>query len=79
MISYSSLGKFREVSVKWAASRRFSRFPPSQLPLAFVFSHSSHPTEGIFSMHHTFCMCQVRYIAPIALSTMYGPVLTSSE
>ena len=79
MISYSSLGEFREASVKWAVSRRFFGFQPSQLPLPFVFSHSSHPTEGIFSMHHAFCMWQVRCIAPLALSSLYCPVLTSYE
>ena len=56
MISYSSLSEFGEASVKWAVSRRFSGFPPSKLPLPFVCSHSSHPTEGIFSMHRTPCL-----------------------
>ena len=53
MISYSSLGEFREASVIWAASRRFFEFPPSKLLLSFVCSHSLHPTEGFSSMHRT--------------------------
>ena len=51
MISYSSLGEFREASVIWVVSRRFYGFPPSKLPLPFVCSNSSYPTKGIFSMH----------------------------
>ena len=54
MISYSSLGQFREASVKWVASRRFSRSPPSKLLVPFVYSHSSHHIEGLSSMHRTF-------------------------
>jgi len=53
MISYSSLGEFREASVTGEVSGRFHDFPPLTLPLPFIHSHPSHPIEGIFSMHHT--------------------------
>jgi len=53
MISYSSLGEFREASVTGEVSRRFHDHPPRTLPLPFVHSHPSHPIEGIFSMNHT--------------------------
>jgi len=53
MISYSSLGEFREASVTGEVSRRFPEFPLSNLPLPFVYSRPSHPTEGSFSMHRT--------------------------
>ena len=79
MISYSSLGEFREASVRGEVSGRFHDHPPCKLSLPFVYSCPSHPIEWIFSMHHTFCMWQVRCITPFALSSLYGPVLTSSE
>ncbi len=79
MISYSSLGEFREASVTREVSGRFHDHPPCKLSLPFLYSRPSHPTEGLFSMHHTFCTKQVRCITPSALSSLYGPVLTSSE
>ena len=79
MISYSSLGEFREASVTGEVYGRFHDDPPCKLSLPFVYSHPSHPTEGLFSMHHTFFTEQVRCIAPSTLSSLYGPVLTSSE
>ena len=79
MISYSSLGEFREASVTGEVSGRFHDHPPCKLSLPFIYSHPSHPTEGAFSMHFTFCMWQVRCIVPLVLSSLYGPVLTSSE
>jgi len=79
MISYSSLGEFREASVIGEVSGRFYDHPPCKLSLPFVHSCASHPTEGIFSMHHTFYTGQVGCIAPLALSNLYGPVLTSFE
>jgi len=36
MISYSSLGKFREASVTGEVSGRFHDFPPHKLSLPFV-------------------------------------------
>jgi len=53
MISYSSLGEFREASVTGEVSGRFHDFPPHTLPLPFVHSRPSHPIEGLFNMHHT--------------------------
>ncbi len=53
MISYSSLGEFREASVTGEVSGRFHDHPPRKLSLPFVHSHPSHPIEGLFSMHHT--------------------------
>ena len=79
MISYSSLGKFREASVKWATSKRLSGSPPSKRFVPFVCSCSSHPKEGLSSMHRTFCMWQVRCITPFALGSLYGPAFTRSE
>ena len=79
MISYSSLGEFREASVTGEVSGRFHDHPPRKLSLPFVHSHPSHPTEGISSMHRTFYTGQVRCIAPLALSNLYGQVLASSE
>ena len=79
MISYSSLGEFREASVIGELSGIFYDHPPRKLSLPFVLSHPSHPTEGLFSMHHTLYTWQVGCIAPLALSNLYGLVLTSSE
>ena len=79
MISYSSLGEFREESVTREVSGRFHDHPPCKLSLPFVYSHPSHLTERIFNMNHTFCMWQVRCIAPFAVSSQYGPILTSSQ
>ena len=79
MFSYTSLGEFREASVTGEVSRRFHDHPPCKFSLPFVYSRPSQPTEGLFSMHHTFCRWQVRCIAPSALSSLYGLVLTSSE
>ena len=79
MISYSSLGKFKEASVTEEVSGRFHDHPPCKLSLPFVYSHPSHPTKGISSMHHTFYTEQVRCITLSALGSLYGPVLTSSE
>jgi len=56
MISYSSLGEFREASVTGKVSGRFHDFPPCTLPLPFVHSRPSHPIEGILNMHHTLSM-----------------------
>jgi len=56
MISYSSLGEFREASVTGEVSGRFHDFPPRILPLSFVHSRLSHPIERIFSMHLTLCV-----------------------
>ena len=53
MISYSSLGKFREASFTREVSARFHDPPPRKLTLSFVHSHPSHPIEGLFSMHST--------------------------
>ena len=53
MISYSSLGEFREASVTGEVSGRFQDFPPRTLPLPLVHSHPSHSIEGIFNMHCT--------------------------
>ena len=60
MISYSSLGEFREASVTGEVSRRFHDHPPWKLSLPFVYSRPSHPTEGLSSMHHTFYTKQLR-------------------
>jgi len=79
MISYSSLGEFREASVTGEVSGRFHEDPPCKLSLPFVYSRPPHPTEGISSMHHTLYTGQVRCIAPTALGSLYGPALTSSE
>jgi len=79
MISYSSLDEFREASVIGEVSGRFHDHPPCKLSPPFVHYHPSHPTEGLSSMHHTFYTGKVRCITPLALSNMYGPVLTSSE
>ena len=79
MISYSSLGEFKEASVTGEVSGRFHGHPPHKLSLPFVHSHPSHPTEGLFIMHHTLFTGQVGCIAPLALSNLYGPVLTNSE
>ena len=79
MISYSFLGEFREASVTGEVSRRFHDHPPCKLSLSFVYSRPWNPTEGLFNMHRTFYTEQVRCIAPSALSSLYGPVLTSSE
>ena len=79
MISYSSLGDFREASVTGEVSGTFHDHPPRKLSLPFVHSRPSYPTEGISSMHRTFYTRQVRCIAPLALSNLYGLVLTSSE
>ena len=54
MISYSSLGEFKEASVTGEVSGRFHDHPPRKLSLPFVHSRPSHPIEGIFSMHRTF-------------------------
>jgi len=56
MISYSSLGEFREASVTGEVSRRFHDPPPYRLTLPFVHSRPSHPIEGIFKMHRTSCV-----------------------
>ena len=53
MISYSSLGEFKEASVTREVFGRFHDHPPCKLSLPFVYSFPSHPIEGIFSMHHT--------------------------
>ena len=53
MISYSSLGEFREASVTGEVSGRFHDFPPPTLPFPFVHSLPSHPIEGLFNMHRT--------------------------
>ena len=53
MISYSSLGEFREASVTGEVSGRFHASPPRRLTLPFVSSHASHPIEGIFEMQRT--------------------------
>ena len=53
MISYSSLGEFREASVIGEVSGRFYDHPPRKLTLPFVHSRPSHPIEGLFSMHRT--------------------------
>ena len=79
MISYSSLGEFREASVIGEVSGRFHDHPPCKLSLPFVYSRPSHPTEGLSSMHHNFYTEQVRCIAPSALGSLYGLLLTSSE
>ena len=79
MISYSSLGKFREASVIGEVSGRFYDHPPRKLSLPFVHSHPSHPVEGLSNMHHTFYTGQVICITPLALSNLYGPVLTNFE
>ena len=79
MISYSSLGKFREASVIREVSGRFYDHPPRKLSLPFVHSCPFHPTEVLFSMHRTLYTGQVGCIAPLALSNLYGPVLTSFE
>ena len=79
MISYSSLVEFREASVTGEVSGRFHDHPPCKLSLPFVYSRPSHPTEVLSSMHHTFYNKKVRCIAPSALGSLYGPVLTSFE
>ena len=79
MISYSSLGEFREASVRGEVSRRFSDPPPHKLSLPFVHSRPTHPTEGPFSMHRTLYTGKVICIAPSALGFQYGPVLTIYE
>ena len=79
MISYSSLGEFREASVTGEVSGRFHDHPPCKFSLPFVYSHPLHPTEGLSSMHRTFYTEKVRCIAPSTLSSLYGPILTSSE
>jgi hypothetical protein len=53
MISYSSLGEFREASVTGEVSGRFHDHPPCKLPLPFVHSHPSQPIEGLFEMKRT--------------------------
>ena len=53
MISYSSLGEFREASVTGEVSGRFHDHPPRELSLPFVHSRPSHPTEGSFEMQLT--------------------------
>ena len=62
LISYSSLGEFREASVIGEVSRRFHERPLSKLSLPFVHSRSSHPTKGLFSMHRTSHVQQMRCI-----------------
>ena len=79
MISYSSMGEFREASVTGEVSGIFHNHPPCKLYLPFVYSHPSYPTEGISSMHRTFYTEQVRCIVPSTLGNLYGPILTSSE
>lgn len=79
MISYSSLGEFREASVIGEVSGRFHVEPPCKLSLPFFHSHSSHPAEELSSMHRTFYSGQVGCIAPSALGNLYGPDLTNSE
>ena len=79
MISYSSLVENREASVRGEAFGRFYDLPPRKLPLSFFHSHSSHPTEGPSSIHHTLYIGKVIYIAVSALGIQYGPVLTISE
>jgi len=79
MISYSSLGEFREASVTRQVSGRFHDHPPCKLSLPFVYSCSSHPTEGHFSMHRTWLVKQSICIVPCPWSNLYGPVLASSE
>jgi len=79
MISYSSLGEFREASVIGEISGRFHDDPPCKLSLPFVYSHPSHPTEELSSMDHTLFTEQVRCIAPSALGSLYGPALTRYE
>ena len=72
MISYSSLGEFREASITGEVSGRFHDFPPRTLRLPFVHSLPLHPIEGLFNMHrtyyvylggmqHTFTMEQVKW------------------
>ena len=63
-ISYSSLGKFREASVIREVSRRFHEHLLSKMPWTFVHPRSSHPTEGLISMHHTWLVQQSVCIAP---------------
>ena len=79
MISYSSLGEFREASVTGEVSRRFHEHPPCKLSLPFVYSRPSYPAEGISSMHCTLYTEKVRCIAPSTLGSLCGPDLTSSE
>ena len=73
MISYSSLGEFKEASVTGEVSRRFHDFTPRTLPLPFVHSRPSNPIEGLFQhashllyvylggMQHTLSMEQVKW------------------
>jgi len=56
MISYSSVVEFREASVIGEVSGRFHAPPPCGLTLPFVPSRPSHPIEGIFDMHCTYCV-----------------------
>ena len=53
VISYSSLGEFREASVTGEVSGRFHASPPRRLTLPFVTSHPSHLIEGLFEMKCT--------------------------
>jgi len=79
MISYSSLGEFREASVTGEVSGRFHDHPPCKLSLPFVYSRSMYPTEDHLSMHRTWPVRQSVCIAPFPWSSLYGPVLASSE
>jgi len=79
MISYSYLGEFREASVTGEVSGRFHDHPPCKLSLPFFYSRLSHPTEGNFSMHHTWTVRQSVCITPCPWSSLYGLVLASSE
>jgi len=56
MISYSSLGEFREASVTGEVFGRFHDLPPRILPLPFIHTRPSHPIEELFSMHRTPCV-----------------------
>ena len=79
MISYSSLVKNREASVRGEASGRFHDLPPRIFSLPFVHSRPSHPIEEPFSMHRTLYTGKVICIEPSALDFQYGPVLTIYE
>ena len=68
-----------EASVTGEVSVRFHDHPLSKLSLPFVYSLSSHPTEGHFSMHRTWLVLQPVCIAPSPWSNQYGLVLASSE
>ena len=80
MISYSSLGEFREASVTREVSRRFHDDPPCKLSLPFVYSRPSHLTKGLSNMHRTFCIEQVRASHPLHWAicmVQFWPVLSN--